>query len=85
MKGNAQISRGSTLTSTPRVSLLFYRGGGERLLPIVGIITYPNNPKSEAVTGLNLASDIYLACHNFGDEGLTVLFEKFDFPLLCGY
>ena len=27
---------------------------------------------------LNLASDIYLPCHNFIDEGLTVFFEEFD-------
>ena len=34
---------------------------------------------------LNLVSDIYLACHNFGDEGLTVFFEELDFSLLRGY
>ena len=35
--------------------------------------------------GLNLASDIYLAGHYFGDEGLTVFFEEFNFSLFCGY
>ena len=53
---------------------VIHRGGGERLLPIVDIIDYRNNPKSEEVIGLELASDIYLAGHNFGDEGLTVVF-----------
>ena len=35
--------------------------------------------------GLYLVSDIYLAGHYFGDEGLTVFFEEFNFSLLCGY
>jgi hypothetical protein len=34
--------------------------------------------------GLNFASDIYLPCHNFRDEGLTVFFEEFDAPLFIG-
>ena len=29
-------------------------------------------------------SDIYFTGHGFGDEGLTVFFEEFDFALFCG-
>ncbi len=34
--------------------------------------------------GLHLAPDIYLAGHDFGDEGLAVLFEEFDGTLFVG-
>ena len=67
---NAQIDVDIN-TMNQRIS---HREGSNRLLPIVGIIAYRDNPKSEKVIGLNLASDIYLAGHNFGDEGLTVFF-----------
>ena len=35
--------------------------------------------------GLHLVSDIDLAGHRFGDEGLTVFFEEFNFLPFCGY
>ncbi|MDE0688391.1 MAG: hypothetical protein OXI61_09525 [Candidatus Poribacteria bacterium] len=35
--------------------------------------------------GLHPVSDIYLAGHGFGDEGLTVLFEEFNLSLFRCY
>ena len=35
--------------------------------------------------GLHPVSDIYLAGHGFGDQGLTVFFEEFNLSLFCGY